>query len=134
MFKKLILLCSLLCSTTLFANTTDAKTAVYTAKDKKIVVSQQNPTFTIQLSSNPSTGFSWKLVKYDDKLISLVDHKFIAPKNKKMLGAPGYETWTFKAIKAHYYVNQVGHVVLQYARPWSKEGATKTTFMIVVKK
>ena len=131
MFKKIIVLFGLLFCVTTFA---DEKTPVFNSPKEKIVVLQKQPTFTITLQSNPTTGFSWKLDKYDSKLVSFVSQQHVAPKNKKLMGAPGYDVWTFKAIKANYRVNQVGHITLVYARPWTKDGATKVTFTVVVKK
>ena len=131
MLKKIIMLCTLLFCVTTFAA---EKPPVFNSPKQKIIVSQNQPTFTITLQSNPTTGFSWKLGKYDSKLVSFVSQQHIAPQNKKLMGAPGYDVWTFKAIKATYRVNQVGHITLVYARPWTKDGATKVTFMIVVKK
>lgn len=131
MLKKIIILLNLIVCVATFA---DEKTPVFNSPKEKIVVSQKQPTFTITLQSNPTTGFSWKLGKYDSKLVSFVSQQHVTPKNKKLMGAPGYDVWTFKAIKATYRVNQVGHITLIYARPWTKDGATKATFMIMVKK
>lgn len=131
MLKKIIAtLCFIFCITG-FA---EEKAPVFNSPKQKIIVSQDQPTFTIKLQSNPTTGFSWKLGKYDSNLVSFVSQQYVAPKNKKLMGAPGYVVWTFKAIKAKYRVNQVGHITLVYARPWTQEGATKKTFIIVVKK
>src|SRR3990167_4993944 len=114
MLKKIIISFSLLFCVATFAV---EKTPIFNSPKQKIIVSQNQPTFTITLQSNPTTGFSWNLGKYDSKLVSFVSHQFVAPQNKKLMGAPGYDVWTFKAIKATYRVNQVGHITLVYARP-----------------
>lgn len=131
MLKK-TLLSTLLCCAAIsaFASTHDTNT--FTSNKKPIVVAQ-NQTFDITLQSNPSTGFSWKLADYQKPLVNFIGQKYSAPKNKKLMGAPGFETFTFQAKKGDYRVNQVGHIVLTYARPWTKDGATKKTFVIVVK-
>ncbi|PIZ03400.1 MAG: hypothetical protein COY58_09570 [Gammaproteobacteria bacterium CG_4_10_14_0_8_um_filter_38_16] len=130
MLKKLSLLMMLILACNTFAND---KLPTFNSPKNPIVVSQKNPQFIITLASNPSTGFSWKLLSYDKNLVQFVKHQYIAP-HTKLLGAPGYEVWTFKAKKGQYRVNQVGHVVLEYQRPWTKEGATQKSFMIIVKK
>lgn len=130
MIKKLLLTTTLLTSLCAFPA---ENTPIFNSPKNKIIVSQKNPTFTITLQSNPTTGFSWKLKSYDKNLVTFVDHKFIAPQNKKLMGAPGYELWTFKANKGNYKVNQVGHVKMEYARPWTKEGATLKSFVVIVK-
>ncbi len=131
MLKKIIVIVSLICCISIFAA---EKAPVFNSPKQKIIVSQTQPTFTITLQSNPTTGFSWRLGQYDSKLVSIVGHQYVAPQNKKLVGAPGYDVWTFKAIKAQYRVNQVGHITLHYARPWTNDGATKMTFIVVVKK
>lgn len=132
MLKKLLLTTALCCAamTTIAAT---QKIETFTTNKKPIHV-LQNQTFDIKLQSNPSTGFSWKLISYDKPLVKFIGQKYAAPTNKKLMGAPGYETFTFQAKKGDYRVNQVGHIVLTYARPWTKDGATKTTFEIIVKK
>lgn len=131
-FKKLLFTALITCSTLSVAITETQP--LFNSPSNKIIVSQQNPTFTITLQSNPgSTGFSWQLLKYDTHLITLVGHRYVAPKNKKLIGAPGYDVWTFQANTAHYRVAQTGHIVMQYARPWTKEQATNATFTVIIK-
>lgn len=131
MLKKLFIISTFVLSLSAFAG---EKEPVFNSPKNAIVVTQKEPVFTITLQSNPTTGFSWNLISYDKNLVELLNHKYVAPENKKLMGAPGYEIWVFKAKKATYAVNQVGHVVMSYARPWTKEGATKESFMIIVKK
>lgn len=107
--------------------------AVFSSPKDKIIVTQQNPTFMITLQSNPTTGFSWQLISYDKNLLEYVGHRFVAPHNKKLVGAPGYETWTFKA-KKNVSADQATQITLQYARPWTKDGATETRFTIYTKR
>ena len=120
----------LLCFSTLCFAT--EKSIQFSSPNNKIFVSRKNPVFTLTLHSNPTTGFSWAIKSYDKNLISLVDHKFIAPKNKKLIGAPGYEVWTFKfkANKGNAAVNPVGHIIMKHRRPWTKNGATTKSFVV----
>ena len=131
MLKKLFISILFILTTPIFATPSQP---IFTSPHDKIVVSEKNPTFTITLQSNPTTGFSWKVVKYDTPLFTLMSHHFTAPTQKNKVGAPGYETWTFEAKKGNYRVAQVGHIVLEYARPWTKEQATQTVFTVVVSK
>ena len=66
--------------------------------------------------------------------MTLVGHHYYPPTNKKLMGAPGYEMWTFEAKKANYAVNQVGHVRMTYARPWEKTKTQIVSFIVVVRK
>jgi len=131
LFLTLILTLTLLSPA--FALEKPATQPIFTSNKKPLLISQKQPTFTITLQSNPTTGFSWQLKSYSKNLINFIGHQYYPPKNKKLLGAPGYETWTFEAKKADYAVNQVGHIRLDYARPWTKNGTTGMNFIVIVK-
>ena len=130
MLKKLFIISALILSLSVFGN---EKEPFFNSSKEPVVITQKQPVFTITLQSNPSTGFSWQLKSYDKNLISFVSHKYVPPHNTKLLGAPGYETFTFQAKAGDYRVNQVGHIVMMYARPWTKNGATKESFVVIVK-
>ena len=74
------------------------------AKKPRITVTEDD-TFMIKLQSNPSTGYSWKLIspamkddKFDTKELELISTEYFEPKvPRNMTGAPGMEVWTFKA-------------------------------------
>ena len=125
MLKKLLLIFTLIVSLSACAKELPHQ--------KRIVVSLHNPEFSITEQSNPTTGFSWKLISYDKNLITFLHHHTVTPHHSTLMGAPGHEIWTFKANHAHYRVNQVGHICLEYARPWTKQGARKINVIVVVK-
>ena len=103
-----------------------------TSPDKPIVISQKLPQFTITLKSNPSTGFSWSLVTYNQHLITPVSQKYVAP-SKKLIGAPGYEVWTFKVNRSAFVVPHTTNIQMRYARPWTKAQASQVSFEINIK-
>jgi len=94
------------------------------------MIDKSSPTFTIKLKSNPSTGFSWFLTKYDHNLIKAVSHKYYAP-DTKLVGAPGYEEWIFKAKPKALTVPQITKIQLAYTRPWNLEAYRTVTFKVV---
>jgi len=47
-----------------------------------------------------------------------VKHERLANANKKLVGAPSYELWTFKATDAAFIVPQAFKIKFVYARPW----------------
>ncbi len=61
---------------------------VFTEEKPNIALAKNQPTFTIRLKSNPTTGFSWFLREYDSNLITPVKHQFIK-QNTSLMGAPG---------------------------------------------
>ncbi len=131
---KLILLLTTVLSLSTVAN---ASMPEYSSPKNKIIVTPTQPEFTITLKSNATTGYTWSIATIDETMFKNVSHKYVAP-NTKLIGAPGYEVWTFKALypEKPFAVNQVGHVVMQYTRPWMKNDKPETVyhFTIVLKK
>src|SRR3989338_8685010 len=67
-----------------------AEKITVTSPEKPIIVhSVKQRDFVIALAANPTTGYSWFLQSFDDKLIVPVHQKFIHPENKKLMGAVG---------------------------------------------
>jgi predicted secreted protein len=120
--------------------------AVYAQKPKPVVVddsvvhlqdkpafmiTSDKPVFVIKLKSNATTGYSWFLREWDAGLIEPVKHQVEAPADKKLMGAPGYELWTFRAKSAAFVVPEETTIRFVYARPWeSGENATQLVFKI----
>lgn len=103
---------------------------VYTENDLNIVVSRTTSLFTIQLKSNPSTGFSWFLREYDSNLITPLKHSFVKATNN-LLGAPGYEIWTFKAKLSGFIVPTQTTLRFVYTRPWQGiDGSSGVIFRV----
>jgi len=69
-------------------------------------------TFEVTLPSNPSTGYSWKLVAGDGRVVHLVSHRYVPPA-KVRPGAAGHEVWRFLA-RARGSVT----LALSYLRPF----------------
>jgi len=130
MLKKIIILFSLLLCLSVFATTHSSKKI---EKTNSITVCLKHPDFTITLPANPTTGFSWHIQKYSKNMFEFISEKYIASKNKKLMGAPGTQTFHFKAKKENYAVAQVSHIVFLYERSWEKKHVTKKTFIIVVR-
>ena len=82
-------------------------------------------TFTIILCSNATTGFKWTETPQisDTDVMMQISHKFEPPENTGMVGAPGKETWTFKALKTGTATMQ-----MTYSQPWG--GGEKDTWVL----
>lgn len=105
----------------------------FSSPNTAITLRPDQHTFTLTLQSNPSTGYSWFLTKYNSQLITAVSHQFVAP-DSKLIGAPGYEIWTFKLAPAAFAVPQSTNVVMEYARPWEKKSGSKSVFKVYLGK
>ena len=85
--------------------------------------------FTIRMTSNPTTGHGWQLSKaLDEKVVQLVTNAYIPP-DSKLMGAGGYEAWTFKAVGEGQ-----ADISMKYVRSWEKDQPARTNvFTVIVK-
>jgi inhibitor of cysteine peptidase len=87
--------------------------------------------FTISLDSNRSTGFGWQLAKPLDKTIvkSVKNDYQDVPRDpdNPIVGSPGKEVWTFKALKSGKTT-----IEFKYVRAWEKDKAPEKTKSIPV--
>lgn len=96
-----------------------------------IILSQTNPSATIQLASNPTTGYSWTATSYDNSLITL-SHKYIRSQ-PELIGSGGDEVWTITATqKALNAPRQTTTINFGYLRPWEKGKAPVNVKTVVV--
>lgn len=84
----------------------------------------------IELSSNPSTGYQWKL---DGTLttgpVRLISNNFKAsPSSEGMVGVGGTEYWRFQAVESG-----TADVKLLYKREFEQEAVNTVTYKINVK-
>ncbi len=101
-------------------------------QDKPAVqVTSAQPQFTLKMRSNPTTGYSWYLRDYDATMIAPVKHVFEAPTNKKLMGAPGFELWTFRVKPSGFTVPQQTLIRFIYSRPWQmNDGSAQVVFQV----
>jgi len=81
-------------------NYTTTSTTSNVTQGNAVLVSQgQN--FTIQLQSNPSTGYQWEPT-YDNSTLTLVNQAFagnVTTANPSVVGAGGIDLFTFQGTK-----------------------------------
>lgn len=102
----------------------------FTNSQIPISVSEDSPVIVVKLQANPSTGYSWYLIKIKRKYIEPVSAKYFPP-TAHVLGAPGYMIWKFKMTPAAFVVPRVVHFSLSYARTWDLSSAVESQFTIV---
>jgi inhibitor of cysteine peptidase len=103
---------------------------VYGEDKLHIAITAQQPTFTLKLKSNPTTGYAWFLREYDPLIVTPIKQQFIAG-DKNKIGAPGLEYWTFKIKPTAFTVPQQTVIRLIYARPWqSNDSGTQLVFRV----
>lgn len=83
---------------------------------------------TVTLCSNATTGYEWSETAQisDQTILQQTDHKFVPPESE-LVGAPGQEVWTFKALR-----KGESTISMEYSQPW--EGGEKAgwTFKVDV--
>jgi predicted secreted protein len=92
----LVILCTGCTSSTTPSPSTGTATSNATALGAAITV-VQGQNFTIQLQSNPSTGYHWEPT-YDNSSITFINRAYVAS-SIPMPGAPGADTFIFQGIK-----------------------------------
>lgn len=87
------------------------------ADNGKPVTLKVGDTLTVQLASNPSTGYSWKVIEDDTAVLEQVgEPQFDLGSKTPMPGAGGTETFTFRATAAGTTT-----LTLLYSRPWETD-------------
>lgn len=115
MFKKILIV--LLSSVSSIVLADDQNTAITDLK-KPVHLRAGQPSLTLRLPSNATTGYSWFLGCFDHHLLTLKAHRYIAPKSMGAVGVGGVEEWIFAVSKAAYLAPQKTEIHLQYMRGW----------------
>jgi inhibitor of cysteine peptidase len=94
---------------------------------KEITVSAGG-SFKVSLESNATTGFSWpeQAEIGNIAVVEQTGHEYVAP-TTDLMGAPGKEVWTFKALDKGTTV-----IAMQYSRPWEGGEQAEWTFNLTV--
>jgi inhibitor of cysteine peptidase len=84
--------------------------------------------FKVSLESNATTGFSWpeQAEIGNTSIVEQTDHEYVAP-TSDLMGAPGKEVWTFRALAKGTTV-----IAMQYSRPWEGGEQAEWTFNLTV--
>lgn len=122
---------ALLCNTSVMAQTAVKDVPTYGQDKLALQVSASQPKFIIKLKSNPTTGYSWFLREYDANFITPIKHEFGAPVNRKLMGASGYEYWTFRVKPLGFTVPRQTLIRFIYARPWeADDSSTQVVYQV----
>ena len=89
----------------------------------------QGQVLVVTLESNITTGYSWVMAELPGGVLEQEgDAVYTEPAaNQGKVGAGGYETLRFKALKAGE-----GTLKLEYRRPWEKDAAPEKEFTVQV--
>ena len=103
----------------------DLRSQEHISKEINVVAGN---TFTVTLCSNATTGFQWSESAQisDTTVIQQTDHEFVAPETS-LVGAPGKEVWTFKALK-----KGASNISTEYSQSWEGGEKSAWTFNLTV--
>lgn len=91
---------------------------------KRKIVTTTGKTISIELKSQISTGFSWRLERESEKIILLKEEIITL---KQMPGAPELHKFMFRAEK-----KGMEKLKFNYARHWLKKSSPEKTFTVEV--
>lgn len=118
LFKALIILFIILSPTPVLAK-------------KETISVKPGTVFSIELKSNPTTGYQWQVKELNKYFLELESSTFIPAlnENTNIVGSGGVELWSFKAIKP----GQTS-ISFFYSRSWeNKKPIQKKTFNVFIK-
>jgi predicted secreted protein len=108
---------------------------IYDQTETDVTVTKQNPSFVLKLSANPTTGYTWILKEYDKVLITPVKHEYqVSKSNKGLVGAPGFDYWTFKVKPAAVVGSLNTKLKMVYVRPWEEGKIAKQIEFVITAK
>ncbi len=103
--------------------------SIYTQADTTIQA-QVGETFVIQMASNPTTGYQWKMTPTGDPGVNLESSKYVQDTQTgtaTIVGMGGMENWTFSGVSAG-----TGTLVFESIPPGKTTAAETVTFNVTV--
>ena len=92
-----------------------------------------NNEFAITFPANPTTGYTWSIVAYDQRLLVLRKSEYMTPDNTKLIGAAGKMLYEFELSRAVTYPLRTV-ITFRYARPWDEKNGIIKHAVISAKK
>lgn len=111
----------------LAAGCSPAQVPLTMSDNGKHVTLQTGHQLVIGLEGNPSTGYTWEVVRADPSLLVEQGPVQFKAASTGLVGASGIQTLTFRALKAG-----TATLTLGYLRPWEKGVSPINTFQITV--
>lgn len=95
---------------------------------KQFQLSNQCKTVVFQLPANPTTGYSWTVLDYNQARFKKKKARFESPKSER-IGAGGKMLFTF-TLREGYGLNKPAVFLLSYGQAWNKDSSEKTMVVI----
>jgi inhibitor of cysteine peptidase len=120
----MVMLLAILCL--LFSCATSRGVTLHASDDGTQVMLRRGQDLVISLAGNPTTGYTWEAVAYDERILRQVGEPTFTPESNAA-GAPGRQVLRFEALGE-------GQTTLQliYHRPWEDAEPEKAFSVDVV--
>jgi inhibitor of cysteine peptidase len=82
--------------------------------------------FKIEVGSNPSTGYKWHLLSFNEDIVKLVPSKFVSELTNH-IGSSGREHFNFEAKKKGRT-----SIKIVYRRTWEKQPMKSKEYFVIV--
>jgi len=82
---------------------------------------------TVELCSNPTTGFAWTYEMTSENVLQEEDYDFVEPEDDEVVGAAGTDVWTFEAVE-----KGTTEVNMEYSKPWQDGIKEEWTYTFTV--
>ena len=82
--------------------------------------------FKIEVESNPSTGYKWHLLSFNEDILKLVSSEFVSELTNHM-GSSGREHFNFEAKK-----KGGTRIKIVYRRTWEKQPRKSKEYFVIV--
>lgn len=93
----------------------------------RAVTVKRGDSFTLRLKAQLSTGYNWKIINYNTKIM-LVGKPEIETLKKDVTGGIDYQTYIVETRESGE-----GEIVLHYVQPWQKKVKPLQAYRITVK-
>lgn len=93
----------------------------------RAVTVKRGDSFKLRLKAQLSTGYSWKIINYNTKIM-MVGKPEIETLKKDVTGGIDYQTYIVETRESGE-----GEIVLHYVQPWQKKVKPLQTYRITVK-
>jgi inhibitor of cysteine peptidase len=86
--------------------------------DGKTVPAAVGNVLSIELPSNPSSGYSWSIGSLNSSLLELVETRFVATREEPVPGSGGVQVWKVRALAGGR-----ARISLKHWRAWEGESS-----------
>ena len=87
-------------------------------------VSVRSRAFVIKLPSNPSTGYQWRILQYDNTILKMTGSEYQAP-TTQLFGASGTMNFSFSLISDDATYPKSMIMLFSYGRGWDPASDVK---------